>query len=32
VIEVLYREGDIMTGTIAPWQQTLVEQIQKEER
>ena len=32
VIEVLFREGDILTGTIAPWQQTLGEQIQKEER
>lgn len=32
VIEVLFREGDIMTGTIAPWQNTLSEQLQKEER
>lgn len=32
VIEVLFREGDIMTGTIAPWHNTLSEQLQKEER
>lgn len=32
VIEVLFREGDIMTRTIAPWQNTLSEQLQKEER
>lgn len=32
VIEVLFREGDIMTRTIAPWHNTLSEQLQKEER